>query len=531
MSQHTIAKCMRILSISFFISLFFSSGAYADKQIKYGEFEASLPGKLISNPAKIDWKVQGGENLEYQFIDVPEIPGQKAHEMKVLDAQVNAWEVEMNTNLGKGVKRGDVILMAFWARVEEVNPTTGGARILARLSRNEDPWDAIISQVVIPTDEWRLYYIKGVAPADLNKKLLNVYFQVGDLEQTVQIGEFYVMNSKKGDINSIPTGSQDLSGNFKTDVKTYRNSGVLPTPEKPPEGPDFHPQDSGWSLVWSDEFSGDALDGTKWKPEQSCWGGGNQELQCYTDSEKNVQVKNGQLRLIALAETVEGTTFPPELQLPPSRNKQPFSSGKVRTRGLADWKYGRFEMRAKLPKGQGTWPAFWMLPTDNVYGVWPLSGEIDILESVNLGANCPTCPNGVEDRTSSALHFGDLAPKNDRFEQRTRSTGGENPGDGFHVFAAEWGEGLIKFFVDGELHMTALPENWYTAAPEAEGRPYAPFDQDFYLMLNLAIGGSYPSQANESGVAEDLAPVEFLVDWVRVYECAEDAETGLACMK
>ena len=129
---------------------------------------------------------------------------------------------------------------------------------------------------------------------------------------------------------------------------------------------------SGWTLVWRDEFSGNVIDDSKWTHEVNCDGGGNNEKQCYTDSSDNAYLENGVLKIVAKPES--GQTLP-------------YSSARLISKEKGDWTYGRFEIRAKAPSGQGAWPAIWMLPTDNVYGGWPHSGEIDIFEAVNLGVS------------------------------------------------------------------------------------------------------------------------------------------------
>lgn len=304
-----------------------------------------------------------------------------------------------------------------------------------------------------------------------------------------------------------------------------------PLPEPPPEGPDFHPDGAGWALVWADEFNGDRLDTSKWRPEISCWGGGNDEKQCYTDRPENVQVVNGVLRLIARAEPFLGRKYPTEWRDFDSVQEQPYTSGKVRSRGLANWTYGRFEVRAKVPAGQGAWPAVWMMPEGTHYGGWPLSGEIDILEAINIGASCIDCIGDVgENRTLSALHFGAPSPGNEAEDTRVTLPDGALPSDGYHVWAAEWGAGLIRFFLDGQEHWRATADDWTSARPLAEGNPNAPFDKPFYIMANLAIGGQWPEASNDGGIAPDTLPAQFLIDWIRVYQCTEDPAAGRACM-
>lgn len=299
------------------------------------------------------------------------------------------------------------------------------------------------------------------------------------------------------------------------------------TPDVPPEGPDFHPADKGWVLSWSDEFDGTELDASRWSKEHACWGGGNNERQCYTDRTDNVDVVNGVLRLIALNETFTGPNFPGDSQ----QITQDYTSGKVLTEGLADWKYGRISMRAKPPEGQGTWPAFWMLAATDTYGsTWPLNGEIDIMESINLGARCDDCTGtDGENRTTGTLHFGNNYPDNRQTGARTQLADNSNPADAYHVWSIEWGEGIIKWYLDGVLYSTKTSEDWFTSA--APGNANAPFDDSFYLILNFAFGGNYPEPFNETGVSDMSLPNQFLIDWVRVYQCEEDLETGLACME
>lgn len=288
-----------------------------------------------------------------------------------------------------------------------------------------------------------------------------------------------------------------------------------------------------WQLAWSEEFDGTELDRTKWTPEESCWGGGNNERQCYTDRAENVEVKDGMLHLKARKETFTGPDRPPEIAANPNPQvTREYTSGKVRTRGLHAWKYGRVEVRAKVPAGQGMWAAVWMMPAEDHYGGWPLSGEIDILEAVNVGAKCDECRGTVgENRTVSALHFGNSPPDNRYIDQKTPLPDLSLPSDDFHTYAVEWGEGLIRFFIDDRLHLTLTRDQWFSGSPKAAGNPNAPFDRPFYVMANLAVGGKWPEESNEKGLAQSSLPNQFILDWIRVYQCSEDPETGLACMQ
>lgn len=317
--------------------------------------------------------------------------------------------------------------------------------------------------------------------------------------------------------------------NIKTPLKLSLAAALLANPASATDAT----KPVGWMLVWSDEFDGTKLDRKKWKPEKSCWGGGNDERQCYTDRKDNVRVADGMLHLMARQERFTGPDRPPEIAAKPNpMQTQPFTSGKVRTRGLASWRYGKIEFRAKTPKGQGTWPAIWMMPADDYYGVWPLSGEIDILEAVNLGATCPECKGQVgENRTLSAIHFGDKPPKNTHIDQRVALPDNSLPSDDFHIWTFEWGEGLMRFYLDGRQYWEVKADQLFSGSPKAKGNPVAPFDKPFYIMANLAIGGRLSEENNDKGIVVDAIPATFLVDWIRIYQCSSDRDKGLACMK
>jgi beta-glucanase (GH16 family) len=293
--------------------------------------------------------------------------------------------------------------------------------------------------------------------------------------------------------------------------------------------------DTGWRLVWSDEFEDEQIDTDRWTREVDCWGGGNEERQCYTASETNARLDEGCLVIEAHLEETTGPAWPARLmdEVTPEQRvettSQPFSSARLNTSGKGDWRYGRIEVRALLPEGQGTWPAIWMLPTDDVYGGWALSGEIDILEAVNLGAECEDCDGAVENRMFGTLHFGGAWPQNRYENRRTTLPTGPDGEQVFHVFAIEWTEGRVEWFLDGESYGYLTPENWNTDSPLAEGNPNAPFDQRFHLILNLAIGGHLAESHTAGGVDYEGYPRQFLIDWVRVYDCPEDTETARSC--
>ncbi len=290
----------------------------------------------------------------------------------------------------------------------------------------------------------------------------------------------------------------------------------------------------GWQLVWSDEFDGDSLDDTRWTREVDCWGGGNEEQQCYTDRAKNARVEDGRLIIEAHLEEMTGPALPPRLQQTEAdrtnTNTLPYTSGRVNTAGKGDWTYGRLEVRARLPEGQGTWPAIWMLPTDEIYGGWALSGEIDILEAVNLGARCEECENGIENRMFGTLHFGGAWPQNQYENRRTTLPTGPDGAQVWHTFATEWSEGRVEWFLDDVSYGYLTPEHWNTQSEvaQAQGNPNAPFDQRFHLILNLAIGGHLAESHTEGGIDPTGYPKQFEIDFVRVYQCPGDP-TAVSC--
>lgn len=243
-----------------------------------------------------------------------------------------------------------------------------------------------------------------------------------------------------------------------------------------------------WSLVWQDEFEGDGLNSNNWNYEVNATGGGNNELQYYTDRGENSFVANGYLVLRAQRENFEG----PEGQ-------RDFTSARINSRNKADFRYGRFEIRARLPEGQGIWPAVWMMPTDDIYGGWAASGEIDIMEAVNTGVNGNNSVHGT-------LHYGGAWPNN------TYSGAAYIPAtsvsDNFHIYALEWEENEFRWFVDGVHYQTQ--NTWST-----QGVAYpAPFDQRFHFILNVAVGGNWPGNPS----ATTRFPQSMEVDYIRVYK-------------
>jgi len=251
-----------------------------------------------------------------------------------------------------------------------------------------------------------------------------------------------------------------------------------------------------WQLVWSDEFDGDALDPDLWSyqtgtgAEYGLVGWGNNELQYY--KEDNVKVADGVLTITAKRENIETSQF---------------TSGRIRTIDKGDWTYGRFEFRAKMPVGKGLWAAIWMLPTDEVYGGWAASGEIDIMEYLG------------DDTTKvyGTIHYGGQWPDN-QYRGSDYVTDDTAFHRDFHIFALEWEEGKLRWYVDGEEFQNLGSGMWYSSTAAYP----APFDRRFHLLINLAVGGNWPGSPD----VNTQFPQELVVDYVRVYEDASAGQGG-----
>lgn len=242
--------------------------------------------------------------------------------------------------------------------------------------------------------------------------------------------------------------------------------------------------DPEWAVVWQDEFDGPALDFSKWEIEVNAFGGGNNELQIYTDRRENVRIEDGRLALEARHDNhgIAGTV-------------RQYSSGRIRSKRRGDWRYGRIEASVKVPRGQGIWPAFWMLPSDDAYGGWAASGEIDILE---IKGQEPAVLWGT-------LHHGGPWPANRNTGSQYRLPQGTFA-DAFHTVGIEWEQGRIRWLVDGDVWQTQ--DDW-----SSEGGAFpAPFDQPFHVVINLAVGGGFVG--NPAG--DTPFPARFEIDWVRV---------------
>lgn len=242
----------------------------------------------------------------------------------------------------------------------------------------------------------------------------------------------------------------------------------------------------GYTLIWNDEFSGTNIDLSKWSHEVNAWGGGNNELQYYTDRQENSFVKDGYLHIVAQQEEYtgdEGTRY--------------YTSARMRTMNKGDWINVRIDVSAKIPFGQGMWPAIWMLPTDWEYGGWPNSGEIDIMEHINSG---PEIHGSIH--TEAYNHrIG---------TQKSGQTLVPDANENFHVYSIEWSEDKIDFLVDNV--------KYFSFANDKKGDPKTwPFDKRFHLLLNVAVGGDWPGNPTTA----TIFPKEMVIDYVRVYKKTE----------
>jgi beta-glucanase (GH16 family) len=241
-----------------------------------------------------------------------------------------------------------------------------------------------------------------------------------------------------------------------------------------------------WRLVWSDEFDYKGLpDAKKWDYDVGGQGWGNKELQFYTARRKeNARVEQGHLIIEARKEAWEGREY---------------TSARLVSRGKGDWTYGRFEVSARLPSGRGTWPAIWMLPTGWIYGGWPNSGEIDIMEHVGFDP----------DVVHASVHTG--AYNHTINTQKTAQIKSPTSRSEFNVYAVEWTPEEIRGFVNTQPYFTFRNER--LTNPAADYRQW-PFDKPFHLLLNLAIGGTWGGQ---HGVDPSIWPQRLEIDYVRVY--------------
>ena len=266
--------------------------------------------------------------------------------------------------------------------------------------------------------------------------------------------------------------------------------------------------------LWCDEFDGDALDRTKWNYELGNWkldadgnyitnGWGNNEQECYTDS--NASVHDGILTIAARKEHYTD----------PVQGEYEYTSARLSSQHLFSVCGGRIEVRARCDAGKSLWPAIWMLPEDSVYGGWAASGEIDIMEGWG----------STPEKFCGTIHFGDTWPNNTYLTGEYTFPDG-NTTESWHVYAIEWERGEIRWYVDDVCYSTQ--KDWFSA-----NHAYpAPFDQNFYLILNLAVGGHFDGVDGIYADPSVFADGErhFDIDYVRVYDSSTFTPTETASL-
>lgn len=288
---------------------------------------------------------------------------------------------------------------------------------------------------------------------------------------------------------------------------------------------DGPPPSRDWVLVWSDEFEGTELNLDNWEYQlgdgraEGLRGWGNNEEQYYT--EDAVSVAGGNLIITSMA---DNPVVDPAVAYESSYD---YSSGRIRTQGKFDFTYGRVEARIQMPDTLGIWNAFWLLGSDPTpYGNWAARGEIDIVEAWQRG----NIAAGTEPFISGAAHYGGPFPFNTFRNKAVESFDHFND---FHIYAVEWDAEQIRWFLDGVNFFSLRSDNYWNYYQDAEngfqpGGDNAPFDQNFHIILNAAIGGTLPTSANELPDPAILFG-EMLVDYVRVYNCPFDPVGGTGC--
>jgi beta-glucanase (GH16 family) len=240
-------------------------------------------------------------------------------------------------------------------------------------------------------------------------------------------------------------------------------------------------QNNKWTLIWEDDFknvNGSAVDASKWVYDVGGHGWGNNEHQYYTSGTNNCYIQDSNLVIEAKKEDFEGKAY---------------TSARIKTKGKFEFQYGKVEMRAKLPYGQGIWPAFWMLGEDINQVDWPNCGEIDIMEFIGKD------PQKVYATAHGPGYSGDKSIGSSLSLMSA-------PGNDYHIYSIEWSENKIEWFIDGQKYHTVTTEN-------VGSNPWA-FNRKFFLMLNLAVGGNWPGYPDDTTVF----PQKYLIDYVRVYQ-------------
>jgi len=485
---------------------------YAKKALSFLVNENVMQGyKGMLQPQAEITRAEVASLLSAMVTDVIHAAGTYEHEeingnvvIRTADVTLKNVVIHGNLVLAEGVNAGDVVL-------EDVTVTgkiiVNGKEMTLKLTGGSKVQEVIVLQqaTVEATSDSSIQSLTVAAQARGS-----VISASGTVKQLVVEANNVTVNGEgveAGLNTSLPkdnTGSPDeengnSNGGGGSTVQPTPRPTTPPSGEKPVASTTI--PDKKWKLVWSDEFSGTAVDTAKWEVVDT----GivyNNELQYY-DSDNASIVKDGNRSVLQLQAQKGGKNG--ELY------GKEYSSAKLITKEKGDWTFGKVVVRAKLPIEQGMWPAIWMMPTDEAhYGGWPASGEIDIMELIG--------GTGKENRIYSTIHFDskDSSGAHGHLQGTRDLPAGQTFADEYHDFQVEWLPGVIRFYVDGQLHHEV--SQWQT---KAEGQPEyytypAPFDRPFYLILNLAVGGDWPGSPNA-----DFESSSMEVDFVRVYEYTE----------
>ena len=414
---------------------------------------------------------------------------------------------ESESDYGGWPKNGEIDIMEARGRV----PTTTESTLHRADGNGGDIWTDTNKVANIESiKDWHVYavewnkteikfYVDETCISTMTSAQWNTsYYQSRGFSMSAPFDkDFYIiLNLAVGgqyDGNIIPPDDFEEAYMFVDYVRVYQyeseNSSSTSTPNatNTPLPSIVNINGNKYVMTFSDEFDGDALDTDVWYCENGTgsnygltdWG--NYELEYYLKD--NARIDDGNLVITAMAETV--------------RTKN-YTSARINTKESFGQTYGRFEARIKLPSGQGLWPAFWLMPVSSFYGTWAASGEIDIME-----ANCANV-----NQTTCALHYGKTWPYN-TYVANTNSVSDITD---YHVYAIEWKAETIDWYIDDVKVYTVSADTWWTDGSDAAS---APFDKNFYIVLNLAVGGNY---LNGKKPSSDFEYAEMFVDYVRVYQ-------------
>ncbi|MHC5121640.1 MAG: family 16 glycosylhydrolase [Planctomycetota bacterium] len=440
--------------------------------------KAAIAGLMMEVAARGDANRGAFEAL----MDDPADANDYHHASQDLHAALQHAEQALQ-KLDKSIEKSSRALAVLGLTVSDSDGSLGDD---VALDPNEAVCDGVYEMISIAQD--LLAQIQEISASELEaRSILSEIGQNGGLDQ-LEKGGIVKFRMSIHSASQHSTQAIDALGKCLDRLQSCFDTLQCETPEGP-----------RWELLWSDEFDAPGItppDPANWEHmigngcDYGICGWGNNELQWYTDDLSNSWVENGYLTIQAQEES------------PGS-----YTSARLRTRYRQDFLYGRMEAKIKIPHGGGMWPAFWMMPTDDVYGVWAASGEIDIMESSNQ-------TNSV----GGALHFGGQWPDNTYIGGSYYGDGNTDFSQDFHVYALEWEADQMRWYVDGVQYFTATSDQWYSLADLGNER--APFDQWFHFLLNVAVGGYYTGCTNPSCITAEF-PQQMMVDYVRVYQWQE----------